>query len=105
MVTKVYCDHCGHPASNAQQYIFGSYGYFFGIKDPGHQASTGYISPVPSQTQQVAQIQNSHNSYGHLPPYQPSPRVIVRSGSVDLCQHCEIIWMNRVKALTQDSEP
>lgn len=96
MVTKVYCDHCGHAAPNAQQYIFGAHSYFFGIKDPGHQSSTGYM---PSQVQQIAQIQNQQNAY------QPQPSVIIRSGSVDLCQHCQSIWMNRVKALTQDSEP
>lgn len=96
MVTKVYCDHCGHAAPNAQQYIFGSHGYFFGIKDSGHQASTGCIT---SQAQQVAQIQNQNNAY------HPQPSIIVRSGSVDLCEHCQITWMNRVKALTQASEP
>src|SRR6266404_9002053 len=103
MVTKVYCDHCGHTAPNAQQYIFGAHNYFFGIKNPNPQGFTGYIPSQAQQAQQVAQIQNQQNSQGHLPSYQPS--VIVRAGSVDLCQHCEIIWMNRVKALTQDSEP
>ena len=96
MVTKVYCDHCGHAAPNAQQYIFGSHGYFFGIKDPGH-AGTGYIPSQP-QSQQIAQIQNQN-------AYHPQPSVIVRSGSVDLCDHCQVTWMNRVKALTQVSEP
>ncbi len=103
MVTKVYCDHCGHTAPNAQQYIFGAHNYFFGVKDPGHQSTTGWVNSQ-AQAQQIAQIQNQQNSHGHLPPYQPSP-VIVRSGSVDLCEHCQIIWMNRVKALTQASEP
>ena len=97
MVTKVYCDHCGHPAPNAQKYIFGAKSYFFGLTDPSHQASTGYI---PSQAQQIAQIQNQSQAYN-----RPTSTTIVRVEDVDLCDHCQIIWMNRVKALTQASEP
>lgn len=94
MVTKVYCDHCGHAAPNAQKYIFGAHNYFFSLADPGHQAAAGF-----QQNQQTSQIQNQNNAY------QPQPSVIIRSGDVDLCDTCQIVWMKRVKALTQASEP
>lgn len=97
MVTKVYCDHCGHAASNAQKYIFGAHSYFFGIKDPGHTNGIGTLAGA--QAQQVAQIQNQNNAY------QPRPSGIIRVGDVDLCDTCQVVWMKRVKALTQASEP
>lgn len=99
MVTKVYCDHCGHAAPNAQKYIFGAHNYFFGINDPGHQTTTGI-----SQSQQGGLAGCLAQQAKGLPAYRPSVE-IVRSGSVDLCDTCQIVWMNRVKALTQASEP
>lgn len=92
MVTRIYCDHCGHAAPNAQKYIFGSQNHFYGteIVDSTNQhaihsiKSQGGLSPVAQQP--------------------PAPK-IDKIGSVDLCDHCQIIWMNRVKALTQASEP
>lgn len=98
MVTKVYCDHCGNPAPNAQKYIFGASNHFFGMND-------GACAQAPPAQQSTAGYSPALQSSGikGIPAFVPAE--IVRSGTVDLCVTCQIVWMNRVKALTQVSEP
>ena len=98
MVTRVYCDHCGHAAPNAQKYIFGAHSLFYGAVDASPQGVTGILQQTTSQ------VNSQQNCTGNL-PIPNRPPEIIRSGSVDLCNTCQIVWMNRVKALTQVSEP
>lgn len=97
MVTKIYCDHCGLAASNAKKFVFGSHQHFFGMSD----ASQGVQQTVSAASNQWP----TGGSAGQpLSPYKPTVEKIT-AGSVDLCDTCQIVWMNRVIALTKASEP
>jgi len=107
MVTRVYCDHCGNAAPNAKMFIFGAHSYYFGISDPQHVHNLQQQN-YAAATQQTALGVLAGGQKASNPPIHPStynPPEIIRAGSVDLCDHCQVVWMNRVKALTQASEP
>jgi hypothetical protein len=104
MVTKIYCDHCGHMAHNAKKFVYGSHNHFYGGQEAAPMPATTGLCSSPSQ-QAIAQAQAAQNYSGYQ--VLNAPKVIERPqfGSVDLCDTCQIVWMNRVKALTQASEP
>ena len=71
------------------------------MEDPNHQhavsVTAGSVGSVNSQ-QNCSGGQTK--GYASIPSHSP-----LNIGSVDLCDACQIIWMNRVRSLTQASEP
>ena len=95
----MYCDHCGHAAHNAKRFDFGPHHAFFGMGDPSHQHTTslGISQSVP--------VNNQQNCGQQIKGAAPLPNNSIEIGSVDLCDTCQVVWMNRVRSLTQISEP
>jgi hypothetical protein len=88
MATRYTCDHCGNTVagSSLKKYGYGPYPQMTMVPS----SSMGLINnPYGNSLQGVSQ-QAVLTNY-------PTP--------VDLCPHCEPIWMERVRQLTAASDP
>jgi hypothetical protein len=91
MATKIICDHCGNSIPRAFVYCFGPYEAVTRMMYTGQQMA-------------AQQAMGQGISTAHI--YSPSPlgQTIPSLSTVDLCQHCQTIWMNRVTNLTKQSD-
>ncbi len=105
MVTKTFCDHCGNVVYEPQVYTFGNTRALEAWKQQceylqqafqyGGGPANGPIGRAGGAVQVQAQVQ--------VQGFPPRPTVEVIN--VDLCKHCESIWMDRVKAICRRSDP
>jgi hypothetical protein len=102
MATRTYCDQCGHTCHSPNKLMFGSFmvepsaNY---VGQQGQQALGGIIYPPGPGN--LGSIKMGNPVYS-TPVYSPKwyDRVVI-----DLCDACAPVWIERVKALTQASDP
>lgn len=121
MVTKTFCDHCGHVARNHKVLSFGDI-QGKNVTDARHQIQMQMLAVQNAQAQRnmppyagggggggivggsagmAGGSAGMAGAYYAPPPSGPEFEII----NVDLCQHCVPLWMNRVKAITKASDP
>lgn len=83
MALRIYCDHCGLPAQASGT-------HFYGCEYPPNPATS-----LVSGLQAGNAVNTISNTKGYGQEYH----------RIDLCNTCGEIWMKRVAALTNASEP
>jgi len=89
MVTKTFCDHCGNVVGSNFKKIDIQASVDITVGQFTHAVPAGI--PFSGSGHHVM-------SAGALPGYTPTPTYTL--WSVDLCPHCESVWLSRVKKLT-----
>ena len=103
MATKIICDHCGNQIPKAFIYCFGPY------EEVSQSLAQQQMTVAQAAMAQGIAPNNLGNgqsmqSFPYLyPPNTPNQTTLSLS-TVDLCQHCQIIWMKRVAHLTKQSD-
>jgi hypothetical protein len=94
MATKIICDHCGNSIPRAFVYCFGPYEAAARMMYAGQQ-----MAAQQAMAQGIGSTGLTNSLSGPVLNY-PAPSL----STVDLCQHCQTIWMNRVTNLTKQSD-
>lgn len=102
MGTRVFCDMCGNTCPSPAKYSFG-------CDRPRDYDKQVAAQNAAYQQMSVAQSQSMlvGVSYGGIAGISGAPYVGVHVPArtvVDLCQHCEKIWLERVASITRSSD-
>ena len=99
MATRTYCDQCGNTCHSPNKLMFGSHSIDqFGILN----VQQGGLLTPPSLGHPFGTVS-----------YPNKPAIVVSAPArkwfnkiiIDLCDTCAPVWMERVKALTKESDP
>lgn len=78
MSVRVVCDHCGNKIPRVNKFVFG---------------------PQPVYDEDEDEDERPRQKRGSEPAKK------LKKEYIDLCPHCEEIWMTRVRDLTKRSDP